>query len=148
MKRQADDRSERLIMATLSLVVGCLSALVILPVWATLSGGEFDLAWDFAPIVWGVASGAWALTVVPLVLWGDHSSWLFRRSLAPLVGAVCGALAVLLFLSAWSLTPPWILLWPPIGWDLLGILLVAAGIGAVIWTLYTIAHARSVRPLD
>jgi hypothetical protein len=45
------------------------------------------------------AGGAWIVSVLPLVVFGDHGSWLFRPMTAPLVGGSCGVL--LLALENW-----------------------------------------------
>ncbi|MDX1660430.1 MAG: hypothetical protein R3326_01455 [Gemmatimonadota bacterium] len=133
--------TDRLEAAVFALLGGCLAAVVAAPVWANVgSDDEFRLGWHFLsilPMVWGVAAGSWLVTVMPLALWGDHRWRIFDPPLAPLIGAFCGAAALLAFWSLWSLVPPWYLILPPWQWEYMGMYLIAAVVGAAIWTSYT-----------
>ncbi len=53
----------------------------------------------FDAIIGGFAAGAWAVSVLPLALFGTQRGWFFHVVPAPLIGAVCGV--ALLVLEYW-----------------------------------------------
>lgn len=91
---------------------------------------------DFLPVVATVAAVAWAIAVLPLVLFVDHGRRMFAPGRSILVGALSGVGLFLLFLSAWFLSPPWYFVLPPYQPDFVWLYVVAAVVGAGTWETY------------
>lgn len=99
----------------------------------------------FDAVIGGFAAGAWAVSVLPLALFGTQRGWFFHVVPAPVIGAVCGvALLVLEYWIFFDVSPA----------DLRAggtsfqdgyLMVVAAVIGAVTWWTYTWRLRRSSR---
>lgn len=102
----------------------------------------------FVLLIGAFVAGAWTVSVLPLVLFGDHGSWIFRPLVAPLVGASCGVL--LLVLENWVFFdfPPWQLIAGGLDFSEAYLLALAGVVGAVTWTIYTVAAQRASRRLE
>jgi hypothetical protein len=91
----------------------------------------------FVLIIGLFAAVGWAVSVLPLVLLGDHGAWPFEPQLAPLVGALCGCALLLVEMWVFFDSPPWEALTAPFEAGS-GYLLILAGItGATTWSVYT-----------
>ena len=99
----------------------------------------------FVLLIGAFVAGAWTVSVLPLVLFGDHRSWIFRPLVAPLVGASCGVL--LLVLENWAFFdfPPWQLIDGGLDFGEVYLLTLAAVVGAATWTAYTVLIRRLER---
>jgi hypothetical protein len=83
--------------------------------------------------------------VVPLALAGDHSSRFFEPRRAPLVGAVCGFIALVVLFGGFFAIPPWTVLRGSEDLEYYVFFPVAAVVGAALWTLYTRAVRRHTK---
>ena len=139
----------RLALAAGALVVGwAAGSLLYLLYYLAASGGTgVDYRDALYLVLWiGVFSGvAWALAVVPLVFAGDHRSRFFEPRRAPLVGAVCGFLALVVLFSGFFWIPPWTVLRGSEDLEYYIFFPVAAAVGAALWTFYTRAVRRHTR---
>jgi len=139
----------RLALAAGALVVGwAAGSLLYLLYYLAASGGiGVDYRDALYLVLWiGVFSGvAWALAVVPLVFAGDHRSRFFEPRRAPLVGAVCGFLALVVLFSGFFWIPPWTVLRGSEDLEYYIFFPVAAAVGAALWTFYTRAVRRHTR---
>jgi ABC-type dipeptide/oligopeptide/nickel transport system permease subunit len=136
----------RLAVAAGALVVGWVagSFLYLLYYLAASGGIAVDYRDALYVVLWiGVFSGVtWALAVIPLVFVGDHSSRFFDPRRAPLVGAVCGFLALVVLFSGFFAIPPWTVLRGSEDLEYYVFFPVAAVVGAALWTFYTRAVRR------
>ncbi len=139
----------RFALSAAALLLGWVAgSFVYLLYYLVASGGiGVDYRDALYVVLWiGVFSGvAWALAVVPLALVGDHRSRFFEPRRAPLVGAVCGFLALVVLFSGFFGIPPWTVLRGSEDLAYYVFFLVAAVVGAALWTFYTRAVRRHTR---
>ena len=92
------------------------------------------------------AGGGWAITVLPLVVLGDHGGWLFDPRFAPVVGAMCGV--GLLVLEMWIFfdVAPWDSLTAGFDAGSAYLLILSGIVGATTWSVYTSRVRRQARP--
>lgn len=136
----------RVAVAFASLVLGWLAATIAVFAFERLlvqgGGSSTGDILVFVLFIGFCAGGAWVVSVLPLVLFVDHRRAPFRPVAAPAIGAGCGV--VLLAVESWLFfdTPPWEV--PADGIDFSEAYLfgLAAVVGAVTWTAYTMWAAR------
>lgn len=111
------------------------------------SAGSGDM-FVFVLLIGLFAGGAWTVSVLPLVIFGDHGTWIFRPWTAPVVGASCGVF--LLVLASWIVfgTSPWELVEGGLDFGETYLLALAGVIGAVTWVTYTVAVQLAGRRLE
>ena len=121
----------------LALVAGWIAAIATtLALEAGMSTPRWADVLLFDLIIGAVALAAWAVSVVPLAIYGDHGSAFFRPALAPVIGAVCGV--ALLLAAVWIMgTPPARFLGgdPAATWYFVA---PAAVLGGTCWWIYTL----------
>lgn len=131
------DRRRRATLAFGALLGGWLAACAV--TWAMEGSGGgprwADVFW-FDMIIGGFALIAWLVTVLPLALFANHRNWFFNPLLAPVIGATCAVILLLLQFWLFFDTAPWQVLQER-RFSEIYLLVLAAILGATLWTGYT-----------
>lgn len=128
-------------MAALGAALGgwLVGAAVVIAFETLLVAGPVNSEADLFFILFlGLFAGlGWAVSVLPLAMFGNHEHWFFSPRAAPLVGAACGVLLLALELRVFFGEAPWPFRGGAVDPQAVYPLTVAGIVGATTWSLYT-----------